>query len=359
MFALHRSIAERTFRIKPSKLNDAQLSGQVSRVCDEASRSRGKPWLSLDGPCPSRYPPRMSLPESRPPSGLPMAIGAYLIWGLLPLYLLTVRNVPPFEFVGWRIVFTLPLCLVFVALRRQFADLWAALTTPRTMVLLLLSALLIGANWLIYIAAIQAGHLFATSLGYYINPLVNVLLGTVFLREKLSRLQWGAVALAGIAVALLAWNARDMLWISLTLAGSFAAYGLVRKLVAVGSLPGLTIEAALLFLPAAGLIAWLTAGPMQAAVGHDLTLSLLVAFSGVLTAVPLLMFAIAARRMDYSALGFVQYLAPTLVFLIGVFVFKEPLRPVQLASFVLIWGAVALFVWDLLARRRINPPISS
>ena len=288
-----------------------------------------------------------------------MAIGAYLIWGLMPLYLLTVRSVPPFEFVGWRIVFTLPLCLVFIAFRRQFADLLAALRNGRTMALLLLSALLVGANWLVYIAAIQEGHVLATSLGYYINPLVNVLLGTVFLRERLSRLQWGAVALAGLAVSLLAWNARDMLWISLTLAGTFSAYGLVRKLVPVGSLPGLTVEAALLFLPAAGLIVWQTAGGVPAAVGHDLTQSLLVAFSGVVTAVPLLMFAIAARRMDYSTLGFVQYLAPTLVFLIGVFVFKEPLRPVQLASFVLIWAAVALFVWDLLARRRASRPIAS
>jgi chloramphenicol-sensitive protein RarD len=314
---------------------------------------------SLDEPRASRYPPRMPDPEPRPPSGLPMAIGAYLIWGLLPLYLLTVRSVPPFEFVGWRIVFTLPLCLLFIAFRRQFADLWTALTTPRHLALLLLSALLIGANWLIYIAAIQAGHVFATSLGYYINPLVNVLLGTVFLGERLSRAQWAAVALAGLAVSLLAWNARDMLWISLTLAGSFSAYGLVRKLVPVGSLPGLTVEAALLFLPAAGFIFWQTSGGAQAAVGHDLRLSLLVAFSGVVTAVPLLLFAIAARRMDYSALGFVQYLAPTLVFIIGLTVFKEPLRPVQLTSFVLIWAAVALFVWDLLARRRASQPAAS
>jgi chloramphenicol-sensitive protein RarD len=320
-------------------------------------------WRSLDETHASRYPPGMPDPDSRspsgPPSGLPMAVGAYFIWGLLPLYLLTVRNVPPFEFVGWRIVFTLPLCLLFIAFRRQFADLWAALTTPRHMALLLLSALLIGLNWLIYIAAIQAGHVFATSLGYYINPLVNVLLGTVFLGERLSKAQWAAVALAGLAVSLLAWTARDMLWISLTLAGSFSAYGLVRKLVPVGSLPGLTIEAALLLIPATGMILWQTSGGVPAAVGHDFTQSLLVAFSGVLTAVSLLMFAVAARRLDYSTLGFVQYLAPTLVFIIGLTVFKEPLRPIQLASFVLIWAAVALFVWDLLARRRASRPTAS
>jgi chloramphenicol-sensitive protein RarD len=297
-----------------------------------------------------------SAPEHRPPSGLPMALGAYLTWGLLPLYLRLVHDVPPFEFVGWRIVFTLPLCLLFIALRGQIADLLAALANRRTMVLLLASSLLIGLNWLVYIAAIQAGHVFATSLGYYINPLINVLFGTLFLREKLSRLQWAAVILAAIGVSLLAWNARDMLWISLTLAVSFSAYGLVRKLVPVGSLPGLTIESAVLVLPAIGLIVWQTSGGVQAAVGHDLKQSLLVALSGVLTAVPLLLFAVAARRMDYSALGFVQFMSPTIVFLLGLFVFGEALRPIQLACFVLIWSAIALFVWDLLARRRASRP---
>ncbi len=301
----------------------------------------------------------MPSPDSRPPSGLPMALGAYFIWGLLPLYLLLVRDVPPFEFVGWRIVFTLPLCLLIVAARRQFRELRAALTSRRTMALLIVSAVLIGVNWLVYVAAIQQGHVFAASLGYYINPLVNVLLGTLFLRERLSRAQWAAVALAAVAVSLLAWNAREMLWISLTLAGSFSAYGLVRKLVPVGALPGLTVESMLLFLPAIGIILWQTAGPIPAAVGHDLIQSLLIAFSGVVTAVPLLMFAIAARRMDYSALGFVQYLAPTIVFFIGLFVFKEPLRPIQLASFLLIWAAVALFVWDLLARLKASRPAAS
>ena len=285
-----------------------------------------------------------------------MALGAYLIWGLLPLYLRLVHSVPPFEFVGWRIVFTLPLCLLFIALRGQIADLLAALSNLRTMLLLLASALLIGINWVVYIAAIQSGHVFASSLGYYINPLINVLFGTVFLREKLSRLQWAAVAVAAIGVSLLAWNARDMLWISLTLAVSFSAYGLVRKLVPVGSLPGLTIESAVLVLPAIGFIVWQTSGGAQAAVGHDLRQSLLVALSGVLTAVPLLLFAIAARRMDYSTLGFVQFMSPTLVFFLGLFVFGEPLRPVQLACFVLIWAAIALFVWDLLARQRANRP---
>jgi chloramphenicol-sensitive protein RarD len=288
-----------------------------------------------------------------------MALGAYLIWGLLPLYLQLVRDVPPFEFVGWRIVFTVPLCLMFIAFRKQFGDLVTALRNPRTMLFLVFSALLVGTNWLVYIAAIQAGHVLASSLGYYINPLVNVLLATLFLRERLSPLQWLAVGVAALGVSLLAWNSRDMLWISLTLAVTFSAYGLVRKLVPVGSLPGLTIESAVLLLPAIGLIAWQAGGPAQSAVGHDLGKSLLVALSGVLTAVPLLLFAVAARRMDYSTLGFVQFLSPTLVFVLGLTVFGEPLKPVQFACFVLIWAAVALFVWDMLARRRASRPVAS
>ncbi|WP_423142929.1 EamA family transporter RarD [Parablastomonas sp. CN1-191] len=288
--------------------------------------------------------------------GLPMAVGAYLIWGLLPLYLRLVHQVPPFEFVGWRIVFTLPLCLAFIAARRQFGDLLVALRQPRVVAMLALSSLLIGANWLIYIAAIMNGHVFATSLGYYINPLVNVLIGTVFLHERLSRLQWAAVGIAAIGVVVLAWGARDMVWIALALAGSFSAYGVVRKLVPVGSLPGLTIESAILYLPAVAVVVLYAAGPQGSAMGTSAAMSLLIALSGVLTAVPLLLFALAARRMDLSTLGFVQFLSPTIVFVLGLTVFGEPLRPVQLVSFVLIWTAIALFVADLLRRRSAAKP---
>lgn len=295
-------------------------------------------------------------PSRETPSGLPMALGAYVTWGLLPLYLRLIPDVPPFEFVGWRVVFTLPLCLAIIAFRRQLGEVLAALRNRRTLLLLLASSLLVGANWLVYIAAIQAGHVLATSLGYYINPLVNILLGTVFLGERLSTRQWGAVALAAFGVSLLAWNARDMLWISLTLATTFSAYGLVRKLVDVGALPGLTIESLLLQVPAAALIAWQGWSGGTIAVGGEWHQSMLVALSGVLTAMPLWMFAVAARRMNYSALGFVQFLSPTIVFFLGLFVFGEPLRPIQLWCFIAIWSAIALFVWDLLAKRRAPLP---
>ncbi len=292
-------------------------------------------------------------PASQPTaSGLAPALGAYLIWGFLPLYLVLVKSVPAFEFVGWRIIWTLPLCLAIVAVRRQFPELRAALGSPRSLLALLASSVLIGINWFVYIWAIMAGEVYATSIGYYLNPLLNVLLGTLVLGERLSRRQWLAVAIAAVAVALLAAGAITSLWISLTLGFSFGLYGLVRKQVSVGSLPGLTIESAILLPVAVGIAWWYAASPQGSAFGQDLGMSLLIVFSGVVTAVPLLMFAIAARRMDYSTLGFIQYLSPTIVFFLGLFVFHQPLAPAKLASFVLIWVAVGVFVWDLWAKRK-------
>lgn len=291
--------------------------------------------------------------------GLPYALGAYLIWGLLPLYLRLLHGVPPFEFVGWRVIFTLPVCLLAIALTRNGRALATALCNRRTMQVLLASALLIGTNWLIYIWAILEGHVLASSLGYYINPLMNVLAGTLFLGEKLSRRQWGAVALAAAGVALLAWGASDMLWISMSLALTFCGYGLVRKLAPVESLPGLTVESILLWIPAVLICYYYAQTPAGPAFGRDTQTSLLLVLAGAVTATPLVLFAEAARRMDFSALGFAQFIAPTLVFFLGLFVFNEPLRMVQLASFVLIWTAAALFVFDLLARRKLSREISS
>ena len=192
-------------------------------------------------------------------SGLLSAFSAYLIWGFLPLYLILVREVPAFEFVGWRILRTLPLCLVIVAARKQIDQLVRAFATPKVMLLLLASATLIAVNWVVYVWAIQQGNVYAASLGYYINPLVNVLLGTLVLGERLSRAQWIAVGLAAVGVSLLLAGALTTLWISLTLALSFGTYGLIRKQVDVGALPGLTIESILLTVPAAG-VAWYYAG---------------------------------------------------------------------------------------------------
>ena len=294
-----------------------------------------------------------------PPSGLAAAISAYLIWGLLPLYLLLVREVPAVEFVGWRIIWTLPLCLAIVAARGQLGELAAALRNRRVMAMLAASSLLVGGNWLIYVWAIQTDNIYAASLGYYINPLVNVLLGTLVLGEKLSRRQWIAVGIAAVGIALLLGGALTTLWISLTLALSFGTYGLIRKQVAVGSLPGLTIESAILLLPSAAVAWWYAQGPEGSSFGQELDMSLLIMLGGVLTAIPLWLFAVAARRMDYSTLGFIQFLAPTMAFILGLTVFEAELQPVQLACFSLIWTAIAVFVWDLWSRRAAPRPVAS
>lgn len=292
--------------------------------------------------------------EPAPPiarTGYAPAIGAYLIWGFLPLYLLLVRAVPAFEFVAWRIIWTLPICLLIVAVRRQQADLRAALGNGRALAWLTLSALLIGVNWLVYVWAIQNGQVYAASLGYYINPLVNVLLGTLLLGEKLTRAQWLAVGIAGLGVGLLAEGALTTLWISLTLALTFGSYGLVRKQVPVGSLPGLTIESAILLFPSIGVAAWYAATAGSSFMVSP-ALSASIVLGGVLTAVPLLLFAIAARRMPYSTLGFFQFLAPSIVFILGLTVFDQPLTRAQAACFACIWLAAAIFIWDLVKRSR-------
>ena len=293
-----------------------------------------------------------STETEHPHTGLIAAFVAYTVWGFLPLYLLLVREVPPVEFVGWRIIWTLPLCLLIVAVRKQLPQLRAALSDPRTMGWLLLSSTLIAVNWLVYVWAIQTDEVYAASLGYYINPLFNILLGTVLLKEKLTRAQWIAVGIAAFGVTLLLGGALTTLWISLTLAASFGTYGLIRKQVDVGALPGLTIESLLLLIPAA-LVAWYYAGqPAGSSFGRNPGLSAAIMLGGALTAFPLLAFAIAARRLAYSLLGFIQFLAPSIVFILGLTVFGQDLNPVQLACFVCIWTAAAIFVWDLWRRSR-------
>jgi chloramphenicol-sensitive protein RarD len=289
---------------------------------------------------------------TRRSGGLAQAFGAYLIWCLFPLYFAMLHAVSPFEVVAWRLLFTLPFCLMMVAVLRQGAQLRAALGNPRLLGTLAVSGLLIGTNWLIYVLAVMEGHVIAASLGYYINPLVNVLAGTIFLRERLSRLQWTAVGLAAIGVAMLAGGALDTLWISMGIALSFAGYGLVRKLAPVESLPGLTVETLVLLIPALGLLGWQASGPAGLAMGQSLNISLLLACAGIVTGIPLLLFAGAARKLDFSVLGFIQFVTPTGIFLLGLFLFGEPLRPVQIFCFLFIWTAIAVFCWDLLSRKR-------
>jgi chloramphenicol-sensitive protein RarD len=270
----------------------------------------------------------------------------------MPLYLVLVHSVPPVEFVAWRIIWTLPLAALAIAWTRQGAALWDALFHRRTLLALLASSALVGVNWVIYVVAIQTDHVYAASLGYYILPLVMMVLGLVVLKERLSRPQWGAVALAAVGVGILAIGALTTLWFSITIAITFGLYGLIRKMVGVGSIVGLTVETLLLLVPASGIAIYYALQPQGSAMLHSLPLAGSIALGGPMTAVPLMMFAAAARKMDYTTIGFLQFLSPTVVFLLGLFYFREQLQPAQLGCFVLIWSAMALFVWDLLRNRR-------
>jgi len=283
--------------------------------------------------------------------GLYYGLGAYAAWGLLPVYFKLLGSVGAGEVVAQRVVWSVVFIAILIALRGSFPVLRAALANRRAVALLAVSALLIAVNWLVYIWAVMQGHVLAASLGYFLNPLVNVALGMIFLRERLGRVQGVAVLLAGIGVLVLATQATEGLWISLVLAVSFSLYGLVRKIVPVESLEGLAIETLILAPFALGWLVWIgRQGTL--AFGHDLGFSLLLAAAGVFTAVPLLLFAAAARRMPYVELGLLQYLAPMLQFLLAVLVYGETMTTAHLICFGFIWTALAVYAGGNIAELR-------
>jgi chloramphenicol-sensitive protein RarD len=307
-------------------------------------------------------PTAAAVPHQNPLSdanrGLLFALGAHAFWGAMPLYLLLVREASPFEFVAWRIVFTLPLCLALVALSRRGAEVRAVFANRRAVAFLLASSVLIAVNWLLYVWAVENGHVFAASLGYYILPLVMMVLGLVTLGERMTRLQWLAAGLAGLGVALLAAGALTTMWLSLSMAVTFGLYGLARKMVPAGPLPGLTVEVLLLAPPSVALLWWLGTHGGGLHFGDSWGTSLAIVLAAPMTAIPLISFAAAARLLPYTMIGFLQFSSPTIVFLLGLTVFGEELLPAQLACYVLIWLAVALFVWDLFhTRRKARTPI--
>lgn len=285
-------------------------------------------------------------------SGLPLALGAHVIWGSMPLYLLLVQSVPPLEFVAWRLVFTLPLCLAVIAAVRGWGELRAVLRNGRAVLTLFGSAAMVAINWWLYVWAIHNGHVYAASLGYYILPLMMMLLGLVVLGERLTRRQWAAVALAGLGVGILAVGALTTMWLSVAMAVTFGIYGLLRKTVAAGALAGLTVESLILMPIALIIVTWYGHEPAGSAIAQGWGVALAVAWSGPMTAVPLMLFAAAARRMPYTVIGFLQFSSPTIVFILGLTVFGEELRPAQFGCYVLIWCAAALFSWDLLQGRK-------
>ncbi len=285
-------------------------------------------------------------------SGLAQGFGAYLLWGFMPLFFKQLTSVPAVEVVAHRVIWSVPLLLAILAFRKQLPVLWGVLKTPKTRWLMLLSSTLIAANWLIYVFAVFADHILAASLGYYLTPLLNVLLGYFFLKEGMSRATLAALVLAGIGVAILAAGALDTLWISLALAFSFGMYGLVRKLAPVGSMPGLAAETVLLSPAALGAAAWFAMYGGSGGFGSSLRVDLLLIAGGAVTAIPLLLFAGAARRMRLTALGFISYIGPTIQFMLGVLLYNEPLTTPRLACFALIWFALVIFSVDSVRRSR-------
>ncbi len=277
-----------------------------------------------------------------------LALCTHAIWGSMPVYLILVDHVPPLEYVAWRTLFTLPVCLFFVIRADMLRELWRTLANPRTMRTLVASACMIAINWFFYVWSIQNHYVYAASLGYYILPLNMMLLGFVFLKERLTRLQAMAVGLAVIGVAALAAGALTTMWVSLLLATTFGIYGLLRKTVAAGPLIGLTTESLILLPLVLGYLTWTgTAGP-GLTFGRDALETVAIIAGGPMTAIPLLLFATAARALPYTTIGFLQFISPTIVFLLGLTVFDEVLKPAQLVCFMLIWTAIALFTWDLL-----------
>jgi chloramphenicol-sensitive protein RarD len=279
-------------------------------------------------------------------AGLLFGLGAYLLWGVLPLYFKLLKAVSPTEIVAHRILWSLALLVLMVILWRRWPAIRAAAATSRILMTLAVTALLIAINWLIYIWAVLNGHVLAGSLGYYLNPLVNVLLGVALLRERLTRGQIAAVALAALGVSVLAARAADGLWISLALALSFGLYGFIRKIAPVDALEGLAIETAMLAPASLLWILWLQQQGQGGFAAYDSATTALLVLGGAVTAIPLLMFNAAAKRLRYSTLGFLQYLAPSIQFLLAVLVFGEAFTPAHALCFAAIWSALAIFAWE-------------
>ena len=279
-------------------------------------------------------------------SGAIFGAAAFLIWGISPLYWKTLTAVPALEIVAHRVVWSFVLLMPLILIRKRWKEFLLALTSRRYMAILAATSLFVSCNWLVYIWAINNGFLLQASLGYYINPLVNVLLGTLFLKERLRPFQGLAVLLAGAGVLYLTIAYGQFPWIACILAFTFGLYGLIRKVIAVSSLVGLAMETFLLAAPSLGYLIYLNTNGSAAFFKMSIQIDVLLMGTSVVTALPLLLFAMSARRVQLTTLGFLQYIAPSCMFVMAVFIYLEPFRTQQLISFVLIWTALAVYSMD-------------
>lgn len=284
--------------------------------------------------------------------GLLAAVGSFVIWGAFPLYLKPLHDLPALQIIAHRIAWACVLVLVWLFVRGELRDLRKPLTDPAILGRLTASALLITVNWLAYVWGVGHGHVVETSLGYFINPLANVLLGVIVLRERLNIAQWTAVGIAAAAVLYIAIGTGATPWISLTLAVSFSTYGLLRKVVHVEALQGLAVETLVLVPVALGYLVWCEANG-TGAFGHSSTfVNALLVGCGPVTAVPLFLFAFGARLIPYSTLGLLLYISPSLQLLFGIFLYHEPFAGARAQGFVLIWLALLIYAGDGVWRAR-------
>lgn len=290
--------------------------------------------------------------------GILSGIGAYALWGFFPIYWKYLRDVPALQVIGHRIGWSFLLLIGIILVSGQWKEFRSAVLQPKVIGLYSIAAILLSINWLVYVWGVNAGFIVETSLGYFINPLLSVLLGVLFLRERLRPTQWIPVSIAAIGVIYLTAVYGRLPWIALSLAFSFAFYGLVKKLAPLGSLHGLTLETGIVFPVALIYLLVIEANRGGAFLHQSATIDVFLIGAGIVTTIPLLMFASAARQVPLTVIGLLQYIAPTLQFLIGVFLYKEPFDRSHLIGFGIVWVALVIFwVENYLSRRVPVQPI--
>ncbi len=292
------------------------------------------------------------LPSGDTARGFAFALSAYLLWGVLPFYMKAVAHIPTLEVIAHRVVWSVPVAGLILLWLGRTADVRAALSNPRTLAMGAVTAALISINWGIYIWAIAAGRAVETALGYYINPLLAIVLAAMFLGERLSRAQWLAIALAALAVGVLTWDSGGLPWVSVGLAVSWGLYAFAKRTLPIGAAQGFFLEVLILFMPCLGYAIWLEATGVGHFAGPDTADMLLLLGAGLVTAVPLILYANGAKLLTLSTIGIMQYLSPTLIFLIAVFAFREPFSTAKAVAFGLIWTALVIYSLSMFRGRR-------
>lgn len=284
--------------------------------------------------------------SSEDSKGFISAIICYVLWGMVPLFWKQLKHIPAMELINHRVIWSSAILIAILIWQKRFKLFLKGFTTKKSFLTLLLTTLLISTNWLVFIWAVNANHILDTSLGYYINPILNFFLGSLILKERLSVLQKWAVCIAATGVLYLIISVGYLPWVSLVLALSFALYGFIRKIAPVDPVMGLAQEASLLLIPALAYLYHLE-NVGSSAFGHGLPDTAMLFLCGVITTVPLLLFLFSLKRIKLSTIGILQFITPTTTFLLAIFYYDEPFEPGKIVTFVFIWIAVAMYISDL------------